>query len=525
MSAKRSSTLVHLDSVIALIITFVFFLFFVAIDFTEWWFEVTRDYEHLELDELSGLVLGALIGLLYANLRLLKRSKADTASIKALSEEMETQAYTDYLTDLPNRRALDKHVNRLVAESSEAGEEFTLMYIDLDGFKYVNDTLGHSVGDLLLKEVANRLDEAKPENAMLARIGGDEFCLVIPGYVSDQMCFYQCNYLDAQMERPFFVGGHKLNVSQTVGISRFPEDGGSFEQLLKTADMAMYLGKRNGLDKHNFSDHRISQDMNKRFLVRHGLEEAIEMEQFFIMYQPKVDLATNGVVGCEALIRWQHPEHGIIPPDEFIAIAEEANLIHKIDFFVLETVCKQIKQWGTVAYPVAVNLSPGVFSDDRLAEKILGTLNKYDIDPDMIEIEITERTLIANSDTPFRVCQALSEAGVRLSLDDFGTGYSSLSHMAKYPIDIIKIDRSFVNKIQENSRMRHIVSAIVQLASSLNMKVVAEGVETAEQGALLKSMGCDEAQGYFFGKPLALSDYTNMLRRDTEEDRLPSVLH
>ena len=511
MSIKNNTAPFLRDAFISLTIAIMFFALFIAIDFTERWFHFTREYEDFELDELSGLVLGALIGLLFLNFRLLLRSKEDTQEIKALSSEMEVRAYTDYLTELPNRRALQKHADELIAESLASGKEFALMYIDLDSFKYVNDTLGHTVGDALLVEVAKRLSAVKPEDAMLARVGGDEFCLVIPGHVSDQLCFNQCQFLDTRISQPFFIDEHKLHISQTVGISRFPEDGCTFEQLLKTADMAMYQGKRKGQGTHNFSDEVFTEDMQKRFLVLHGLEEAMDKDQFFVVYQPKVNINDAQLVGCEALVRWDHPQHGIIPPNEFIAIAEEANLVHKIDFYVFETVCKHIQQWGAMAYPVAVNLSPSVFSDENLPEKLIKIMNEYGISPDMIEIEITERTIISDSDIPFRVCKALSAAGISLALDDFGTGYSSLSYIDKFPITTIKIDRSFVDKICKNERIRNVVTAIIQLADALNIKVIAEGIETVEQGNILNNLGCNEAQGYYFGKPMPLEEFTELL--------------
>ncbi|MCL6416813.1 EAL domain-containing protein [Aestuariirhabdus sp. Z084] len=498
---------VVIASCIALSVFFVFILF----DLNEQWYALTRQYEDYELDELTGLVVGALLGLLFVSICLLRRSLIDRSSILTLSRDMEYQAYTDHLTQLPNRRALDKMTRSLIAQSSSRKNAFTLMSIDLDSFKFINDTLGHSTGDKLLKAVSDRFSKVTPESSMVFRIGGDEFCVLLPGQTSNEQCLQICDELNAHITDPFCIDGQKLHISQTIGISRYPEDGNTFEQLLKIADIAMYMGKSPGQGRNNFMDRDFIRDMKRRFIVQHGLNDAVTKNELFVEYQPKVALGSEELVGSEALVRWRHPEHGLIPPNEFIYIAEESHAVRSIDFFVLESVCKQIKSWGQGAKPVAVNLSPLLFADANLATDIMSVIRKHDISPSLIELEITERTIVADSDIPMRICKALTEQGVKLSLDDFGTGYSSLSHLADFPISAVKIDRAFIRRICHHDRTRNIVAAVIGLAAALDIRVIAEGVETATQHSLVGSMGCDEAQGYYFGRPMANGDFTHRL--------------
>lgn len=511
MLEKKQFNKLFPDALIAISITIITFLLFILFDATEKWFYLTRKYETHELDETIGLLLGALIGLLYFTGRLHRRYRKHAFKIYRLSRNLEFEVSFDHLTSLPNRRSFEKHIRDLIVESTEFRNRFTLLYIDLDCFKYINDTLGHSVGDKLLIIVSKRLAAANLEGATLSRVGGDEFCMVKPGYTSNQDCLALCNMLNKKITEPILIDGQKLYVSQTIGISRFPEDGKSYEQLLSVAHIAMYMGKKPGQRRNNFKDRDFMKDMKMRFIIQHGLQDAVNRKQFYVEYQPKINLQNSELVGSEALVRWKHPKHGFIAPNKFIYIAEETHIVHLIDFFVLETVCKQLQAWGDLAKPVAVNLSPVLFADENIVTRVLSILAKYKISPHLIELEITERTMIAESEIPLRICQRLADNGISLSLDDFGTGYSSLSHIADFPISTLKIDKAFINQICQNERTKNIVAAIISLAKALSIKVIAEGIETHEQRELMRTLKCHEAQGYYFDKPLTQTSYLERL--------------
>lgn len=518
MNTDKQPSSLFLDATIAVTLTISVFAAFIFFDLTEAWFHFTRQHEEYELDETIGLVIGALLGSLFLVTKLLRHTFSSKRQILTLYADIEEQALTDFLTKLPNRRALAKHIQVLINRPSEKKNEFTLFFVDLDSFKYVNDTLGHSVGDKLLLEVTTRLCQSLSEANTVFRIGGDEFAIVIPSHLNDAQCLDICQQLNREIEKPFCVDNFKLHISQTIGIGRFPQDGSSFEQVLKVADTAMFMGKKSEHKRNNFKNRDFMQDMERWFIVQHGLNDAISRDELFVEYQPKISLVDKQMVGSEALVRWKHPQHGFIPPDHFIYIAEESNVVDRIDFYVLERVCKYIKLLGDLAKPVAVNLSPMLFADENLANKILSILKKYGIPPHLIELEITERTLVANSAIPLRICKSLNNAGIKLSLDDFGTGYSSLSHIADFPISTIKVDRAFINNICDNERTKDIVTAVIKLAKALNINVIAEGVETAEQETLLQGLECAQAQGYYYAKPLPSDQFIDYLRRTSNTD-------
>ena len=499
------------DSCVSCLLAFFVFYIFISFELVEQWFYFTRLYESHELDETIGLIPGLFIGLIFFIYRLLVYVKKDNFRVYKLAESLEYEASYDHLTALPNRRTFEKKIRELIAEPTTEENCFTLFYIDIDSFKYINDTLGHTVGDKALIAITKRLVNIGINNSILARIGGDEFCMVIRGYLNDQQCLDLCTQLNGAVMVPFTIDTHKLYLSQTVGISRYPEDGTSYETLLQTAHIAMSMGKTSGGRKNNFKDGNFTQITKMRFIIQHGLKDALDNHQLYVDYQPKVSLINNTVVGSEALVRWLHPELGLICPDQFIYIAEELKAVHLIDLFVLEEVCKQINRWGNDAKPVAVNLSPILFADENLFHKIMFLLAKYKVSPHMIELEITERTLVTDSDIPLKICHKLIEQGFVISLDDFGTGYSSLAHIANFPISTLKIDRAFVSKICIHERTLGIVTAIISLAKALDIKVIAEGVESEEQKRILKESGCHEAQGFLFDKPLSKDVFSKRL--------------
>jgi diguanylate cyclase (GGDEF)-like protein len=459
-----------------------------------------------------GMLFGFFAGLLFFTYKLFLYLQKDNTHIYKLAESLEYEVSYDHLTDLPNRRAFEKKLLNLINEAEITGSHFTLFYIDIDSFKYINDSLGHAVGDKVLMSIAKRFSNIGITNSILARVGCDEFCMVVDGYADDKTCMALCLQLNRAIGVPFTIDSHKLYISQTVGISRFPEDGISYEALLQSAHIAMCMGKTSGQRRNNFKDGNFSNVMKMRFIIQHNLKDALQSGQLYVEYQPKINLINNQLVGAEALVRWLHPEHGLIAPDEFIYIAEEVKTVHLIDFFVLEEVCKQVNKWGSDAKPIAVNLSPILFADETLFNKIMVLLNRYNILPHLIEFEITERTLVTDSTIPLMTCQKLVDKGFAVSLDDFGTGYSSLAHIADFPISKLKIDRAFIDQLCECDRTFNIVTAIISLANALSIKVIAEGVETEEQKNLLKKLGCHEGQGYLFDKPLPQEHFTTLLK-------------
>ena len=330
------------DAFIASGLLFVVFYLFIVFDLVDRWFNFTRLYEEYELDKVIGLIFGFFTGLLFLTYRLLTYVRNDNARIYKLAGSLEHEVSYDHLTDLPNRRAFEKKVRELITQSEKSDSDFALFYIDIDNFKYINDTLGHTVGDKVLIAITKRLANIGITNSILARIGGDEFCMAIRGYWSDQECLDLCTALNQAIAVPFTVETHKLYISQTVGISRYPEDGKTYEALLQTAHIAMNMGKTSGHRKNNFKDGDFTEVMKMRFIIQHNLKDALDNQQLYVEYQPKVDLHNTKIVGSEALVRWRHPEYGFIAPDQFIYIAEEVKSVHLIDFFVLEEVCKQI---------------------------------------------------------------------------------------------------------------------------------------------------------------------------------------
>lgn len=513
MFSRLAKNQLYFDCFIALAIAIGMFGAFLLLDVTELWYDFTRSHEEYELDESFGLILGLCVGLLFLTFRLMIRHKHEAVRAFHLSKELEVEASFDHLTSLPNRRAFKQRMNALIAESDSKSSRFTLLSIDLDNFKYINDMLGHSVGDQLLVEVGQRLSAIGYRHAEVFRVGGDEFCVILPGYTSNEACLAVCTLLNEEIGRPFSIEGQKLHITQSIGISRFPEDGSSYEQLLSIADIAMFMGKIPGKDNNNFKDGAFIADMERRFIIQHGLRDAIERRQFFVEYQPKVDIQTGELIASEALVRWEHPEHGRIAPDEFIYVAEETHSVQRIDFLVLEMVCEQLQKWGDMAKPVAVNLSPLLLADDQLPEKVNELLEQYQITPHLLEFEITERTVVVDSKIPLKICQVFQNQGIAISLDDFGTGYSSLSHLASFPISKLKIDRSFIQSVCESERTQNIVAAIVALAHALHIRVIAEGIETSEQLEQLRGLGCEEAQGYLFDKPLSADEFSSRLQR------------
>ena len=439
----------------------------------------------------------------------------DITEHKLLEEQVRYQAYYDTLTGLPNRSLLQDRLAQAMASARRRREKVALLFLDLDRFKTINDSLGHSVGDLLLKEVAERLSKWAREQDTVARLGGDEFVVVLTAVKDIAGAAVAADRLMKAMRTEFTVQGHLLGASCSLGISVFPDHGSDGEALIKNADVAMYCAKENGRNNFQF----FTQEMNSRAVERLTLESslrlAIERKELFLEYQPQVDLATGKITGAEALLRWRHPELGLVPPNKFIPIAENSGLIIPIGEWVLRTACAQARQWqdeGLPALPVAVNVSAIQFRQESFLQVIGKVLHETGLPPQYLELELTEGLLLSNADVMLSVLQKLRESGVKLSIDDFGTGYSSLSYLRHFPVYKLKIDRSFVQAMTVDSDDTAITATIISMAKSLNLKVIAEGVETEQQMLFLRTHNCDEVQGYYFSKPLAAEDFAERLQ-------------
>jgi len=457
----------------------------------------------------------------------------DITERKSAEAEIYNLAYFDVLTELPNRELFSQSLERTIKIAKRDKQKFAVLFVDLDRFKRINDTLGHSIGDKLLKDVARRLatciratdsvahvDHVACGAIRLARLGGDEFVIKLYGIEAEETVAMIASRVIQALTPPFTCAGHQFVVTPSIGIALYPQDGQTGEELLMNADSAMYRAKHAGRNNYKF----YSETMRTKSLHRLDLENlirtAIEEEQFELHYQPKVDAESSRLVGAEALLRWPHPERGAIGPDEFIPIAEETGLIVPIGRWVLREACNQVKVWSTSpigAVPVSVNISSHQFRDNGLVEDVFGALSDAGIDASFLELEITESVLLQDEDSTLVALNVLKEAGISLSIDDFGTGYSSLSYLKRFPIDTIKIDRSFVKDLHKEADDAAICAAILAMAQQLGLNVVAEGVETMQQLEFLRSHGCNHIQGFIFSKALSATEFYAMLVKIAKE--------
>lgn len=439
----------------------------------------------------------------------------DITARKVAEERVQYLAYYDALTALPNRTLLQDRLTKALATARRQKGKVALLFLDLDRFKTVNDSLGHSVGDLLLQEVAERLTRSAREQDTVARVGGDEFLIVLTGVKDIADAGVAAERIVHAMTEEFVVQGHALSMSSSLGISIFPEHGVDGETLLKNADAAMYCAKENGRNSFRFFTREMNAQVVERLTLENSLRSALDRKEFFLMYQPQMDIASGMVTGLEALLRWRHPKLGLVPPDKFIRVAENCGLILPIGEWVLRTACAQARKWqdqGLPAVPVAVNTSAVQFRQESFCELIGNVLHETGLAPQYLELELTESLLVSNADVTLSVLRKLKAMGLTLSIDDFGTGYSSLSYLKQFPVSKLKIDRSFVREAAVNSDDAAIAAAIISMARSLNLKVVAEGVENDAQMSFLRAHHCDEIQGYYFSKPLPVDEVVDKLR-------------
>ncbi|REK59802.1 MAG: hypothetical protein C6W55_00735 [Thermobacillus sp.] len=447
-----------------------------------------------------------------ANEQLTESLREQSARLRASEAALERLSYHDTLTSLPNRFYFYERLRAMMDE--HRGRGVGLMLLDVDRFKQVNDSLGHASGDEMLRIIAGRLRELCGDEAVICRLGGDEFAIMVPGNSRDALSRLGDAILEAAAE-PVRVGDKELYVGASIGISLYPDDAVRVEELVRNADTAMYTAKEAGGRRYEFYFSSMKEQVSERLEMETSLHKALELGQFELFYQPKMDADGLQTFGFEALIRWYRPGRGYVPPDLFIPLAEETGVIQAIGDWVLRTACRQCVEWHKAGYPpavVAVNVSTRQFEDPKFVEQVEDILEETGMRPEWLELEITESFLQRDKNTVIDMLKQLKDRGIRISIDDFGTGYSSLSQLKNLPIHAVKIDRTFIRHIDTDSMNASIVSAIMALAHSMNLRVVAEGVETEAEHRLLRKMHCDELQGYYFSAPLRAEEALPYLR-------------
>jgi diguanylate cyclase (GGDEF)-like protein/PAS domain S-box-containing protein len=443
----------------------------------------------------------------------------DITERKMAEERIHHLAYYDALTSLPNRSLLTKLVDQALMVAQRNKEHGCILFIDLNRFKLINDTLGRKIGDELLVEVARRFRTVLRDQDLVARLGGDEFAVGLFDIGQHFEASMVAQKLLATLNAPIVIDGHDLRVGGSIGISVYPQDGNDAETLLRLADIAMYRAKQEGGaegDHVAFYSQDMNQGMQERMRIESGLRHALGNGELLLHYQPKYAITDGKIIGAEALVRWRHPERGLVPPAEFIPLAEATGLVVQVGEWVLEAACAQAQVWKDAGLPpirLAVNVSAREFTS-ALPGRVTETLKRYGLEPSWLELEITESTLMHNIDRVIGIMDRITATGVTLSLDDFGTGYSSLSYLKRFPIDTLKIDRSFTIGIPGDANDCAIANTIISIAQQLKHKVIAEGVETVEQLAFLKNSGCDEVQGYLFSRPLDAEAFEQALREN-----------
>ncbi|MEX5504458.1 EAL domain-containing protein [Pseudomonas putida] len=461
---------------------------------------------------LAVLAVALLTSVLDA--RLEARTAELARSLTLANQELTQLALHDTLTDLPNRTLLADRIEQAIAKVAEQGGCFALMFIDLDGFKPVNDAFGHHIGDLLLKAVAARLRGHLHSQDTLARIGGDEFVLLVELQEPDDAMDVAVKQVNL-VSRPFRVAEHDLQLSASLGIVLYPGNGQDQHELLRNADAAMYHAKSAGKNGYSFFDVSMNSNARQQLQLLQDLRQALEQRQFRLHYQPKFDAQACLPIGAEALLRWEHPQHGLLLPDRFIGLAEKTGLIIPIGEWVLDEACRQMRHWldqGHEGWRMAVNLSAIQFCHAGLVESVARALQDNGLPANCLTLEITETTAMHDADASLTVLQRLSDMGVDLSIDDFGTGYSSLMYLKRLPANELKIDRGFVRDLEQDSDDAAIVSAIVALGQALGLRIVAEGVETDKQQDFLTRLGCDSLQGYLLGQPVPAEQFMGKLQ-------------
>jgi diguanylate cyclase (GGDEF)-like protein/PAS domain S-box-containing protein len=438
----------------------------------------------------------------------------DITERKEAEKRLIHMAHYDALTDLPNRTLFFKNLTRILSRASDRGWSGALLCIDLDHFKNINDTRGHALGDELLRQVSHRLIECIRVRDSIARLGGDEFAVILAAHGGQRRAHAVARRILERLRLPFSVKGSEVTVSASIGIAVFPDDALGAETLVKYADTAMYQAKHAGRDTFRFFTTQMNVDALARLDIETALRKAVDNQEFILHYQPKMQIDSGRVCGLEALLRWQRPGYGLVSPAEFIPVLEDTGLILPVGRWVLEEACRQIAAWrdspiGGVA--VSVNIAGRQFIAGNIEREVIRALESHNVDAELLELELTESSLMANTQSTIKTLQVLRNLGVSISIDDFGTGYSSLAYLRRFPVDKLKIDIAFIRGITTNADDAAIVLAIIRMAHTLKLEVIAEGVETAAQLEYLRGHGCDQIQGYHFSRPLPAPELEKML--------------
>jgi diguanylate cyclase (GGDEF)-like protein/PAS domain S-box-containing protein len=450
----------------------------------------------------------------------------DVSTARALSSKMSHLAQHDNLTDLPNRLLFSDRLTEAIAMAHRYRRKLAVLFLDVDRFKHINDSLGHDIGDRLLQSMARRVRACVRSSDTVSRQGGDEFVILLTEVTHTQDAAVSAEKILLALRAPHRIDPHDVNVTASIGIATYPDDGTEVETLMKHADFALLHAKDSGRNNYQF----FKPDMNARALERQslegGLRQALDQHEFVLHYQPKMQLETSAILGVEALIRWYHSERGLVPPKQFIPMAEECGLIVPIGRWVLREACRQAREWQDAGLPplrIAVNISAVELRSKDFIAGVRAILTETGLDPRYLELELTETFLMQDSNATAVVLHALKDLGVKLALDDFGTGYSSLSHLKRFPIDTLKIDQSFVRDLGTDVGDASIVSAVISMGESLHMRVVAEGVETRKQLQFLQEHSCPEGQGYYFSHPVVAGEFSQLLKRGVVDPRSLSV--
>jgi diguanylate cyclase (GGDEF)-like protein/PAS domain S-box-containing protein len=438
----------------------------------------------------------------------------DVTERKNAEQQIEYQAYHDALTGLANRRLFQEHLGLALALATRRRGTVAVLFLDLDNFKVINDTLGHTTGDALLRLIGRRLKSCVREGDTVARVGGDEFTIVLQDLAKKEDAALVARKVLQSVAEPVALNGHRLYVTTSIGITFYPDDGEDAEALLRNADNAVYVAKSEGRNTYQMSTAEMTRAVQERLMLENGLRQAMERGEFVLHYQPQIDLRTMAIVGMEALLRWNHPQRGVLLPEQFIRLAEERGYIVAIGEWVLREACMQAARFCARGFPdfrVAVNLSARQLRDHSLVESVAAALRASGLKPQCLELEITESVAIENVELTLAVLADLRALGVRIAIDDFGTGHSSLGYLKRFPIDTLKIDKHFVEDLPDGFEDAAIVQAVVQLARGLDLRVIAEGVETQQQLDFLQTHACPEVQGYHFSYPVPAVEFERML--------------
>jgi diguanylate cyclase (GGDEF)-like protein/PAS domain S-box-containing protein len=439
----------------------------------------------------------------------------DVSAARAMSLQMTHAAEHDFLTGLPNRMLLNDRIAQAIVGAKRHATQLAVLFLDLDGFKHINDSLGHSVGDQLLQSIAKRLVDCGRASDTVSRQGGDEFVVLLSEVHRSEDAAIAASRMLAAVAEAHVLDEHELHVTTSIGVSVYPDDGADAETLIKNADTAMYQAKENGRHSYQYFKPAMNARAVERQSLEEGLRRALERNELSLHYQPKIDFKTGAIAGTEALLRWTHPTRGAISPAQFIPVAEESGLIVPIGRWVLRQACEQARAWARAGLPtatMAVNVSAKEFRGESFLKQLLEILGETGLDPSLLELELTESVLMKHAESAASILQTLRDSGVQVAVDDFGTGYSSLSYLRKFPIDALKIDQSFVGRIGTPGDDASIVTAVISMARSLKLRVIAEGVETLEQSKFLQAHACDEAQGYYFSRPVPPDQFASLLR-------------